>query len=349
MKMNLNLLIPNLFWSDVSQTDIYNDLSVPSLEALLSKSTSTQNKSLEMETWLCQEFNIAKQQNNWPIAPIMLHTDDPGLIKDSKDYWIRADPVHLRIEQNHIMLADSLAFQISQAEAEQLIQDLNCNLSNHYFTFLPLRPNRWYIRTPRAPEIQTHMLSQVTCMNINNFLPIGNESIIWHKIFNEIQMLLHEHPINRARESRGELMINSVWFWGGGNMPQSIQSSYAHVWSDNDLPRAFALACNTTHSKLPSNVTEWLKTGITGNHLVVLDALLGKAKYKNAHSWREALKDMEQNWFSPLYMALKTGSISQLTITTFNETSSSNFLIMRSNLWKFWLMAKPLSSYIARH
>lgn len=347
--MNLNLLIPNLFWPDVSQPEIYRDLSIPSLEILLSKSISMQHPSQqEMEIWLCKTFKIAKQQN-WPIASILLHTDGSDEMKNSKDFWIRADPVHLRIEQNHIMLADSQIFKISKEEAEQIVQDLNHNLGSHDFSFLPLRPDRWYIRTTRTPEIQTHTLSRVTGMNINNLLPTGNESIIWHRIFNEIQMLLHEHPINQIRESRGELIINSVWFWGEGNMPQSIQSPYAHIWSDHDLPRALALATNTNHSKLPLNANELLQTEIAGNHLIVLDTLLGKAKYRDAYRWRETLKDMERNWFSPLHMALRKGKIKQLTITALHENSSQDFVIMRSNLWKFWLMIKPLSSYIVKH
>ena len=347
--MNLNLLIPYLFWPDVSQPEIYNDLSTPSLEVLLSKSIAMRRQSQEMEIWLCQAFNVAKQQN-WPIAPIMLHIDGSDLMKASKDFWMRADPVHLRIEQNHIMLADSQAFKISKEEAEQIVQDLNGHLvNNHDFSLLPLRPHHWYIQTSRTLEIQTPTLSEVTCMNINNFLPTGREGITWHKIFNEIQMLLHEHPINQIRESRGELTINSVWFWGGGNMPQSIQSPYIHVWSDHDLPHALAVASNTNHAKLPHDANEWLQVGIAGNHLIVLDALLGKAKYRNAYSWRETLKDMEKKWFLPLHAALKKGKINRLTITSLDENLSHEFVIMRSNLWKFWLMSKPLLSYGEKH
>ena len=347
--MNLTLLVPNLFWPDISQPEIYNDLSTPYLEKLLSKSTSAHDSSHEMEAWLCKAFNVEKQQNSWPVAPIMLYADDPSLVNANKDFWMRADPVHLRIEQNHIMLADRQIFEIDEEEAKQLVQTINHNLSNYNFSLLPLRPDRWYIRLPSIPEIQTYTLNQVTCKNINNFLPTGDQSIIWHKIFNEIQMLLHEHPINQARESRGELAINSIWFWGGGHMPQSIQSSYAHVWSNNDLTFALTLASAQNHSALPENAGKWLQTLKTGNHLVVLDTLLGKAKYRDAYGWREALKTLEVNWFTFLYTALQEGKINQLTIAALNETTSQNFVITRSNLWKFWLSSKPLSSYIGKH
>ena len=29
-------------------------------------------------------------------------------------------------------------------------------------------------------------------------------------------MLLHDHPVNIAREARGCLPVTGVWFWGGG-------------------------------------------------------------------------------------------------------------------------------------
>ena len=162
-------------------------------------------------------------------------------------------------------------------------------------------------------------------------------------------MLLHEHPVNQTRESRGELTINSIWLWGGGSMPQFVRSPYTHVWSNDDFPRALALGNGTSHSKLPADADEWLMTQPNGDHLVVLDSLRGKAQYRNAYGWRETLKDMEQSWFSPLHAALKAGKINQLTITALNETSSRNFSLTRSDLWKFWRITKPHSIHSKKH
>lgn len=348
LTMNINLQIPNLFWSDASQPEIYDELLMRTLEILLSKAISKTTTSLEMEPWLCKQFNVTQQHGNWPVAPLMLHIDAPVLAKTSKDFWMHADPVHLRIEQNHIMLADRQIFEISPEEAKQFIHDLNQNLGSNDFTFSALHPHRWYIRIPKAPEIQTHTLSQVTCKNINNFLPTGNDSIFWHKIFNEVQMLLHEHPINLARESRGELTINSIWLWGGGNKPQTIHSPYTNVWSDNTFSQSLALASNINYLALPTDVNKWLQTQISGNHLLVLDSLRSPAKYKNAFSWRETLRNMEQNWFLPLYTALRNGKIKQLTISTSNEVASHDFAITRSDLWKFWLISKSLFTHGTR-
>ncbi|SFP62621.1 hypothetical protein SAMN05216419_101014 [Nitrosomonas cryotolerans] len=342
--MNLHLLIPALLWPDLSQRDIYHDLSLPTLEIILAKSERIKDQPREIDAWLCHTFGITKQQD-WPVAPIMLQIDSPDKIKNSKDYWIRADPVHLRIEQNHIMLADSQIFQITQEEANQFAEVLNDNFNKDNLTFLPLCPDRWYVHTTDIPAIHTHSLSQMTCRNINNSLPFGQDSMRWHRTFNEIQMLLHEHPLNQARTVRGELAINSIWFWGGGTMPKKVTSNYNQIWSHDAFPRALAQASHTQHAELPPNASTWQQLATPGNHLVVLNSLLEKANYRNAYSWRENLKELERNWFTPLHQALQKGTIDQLTITSMNENSTLNFTVTRASLWKFWRPIKSLMTY----
>jgi len=342
----LHLLIPSLFWHDTTQPEIHHDLSLPTLETLLAKSSQTHQPSQGLEAWLCHAFGVTKQQN-WPIAPILLQAENSDLVLAGKDYWLRADPVHLRIEQNHILLADSQMFKISVKESNQLADIVNQHFAEDELVFLPLSPDRWYVRMEKAPNIQLHTISQIAGTNINNFLPSGEDKAIWHNRFNEIQMLLHEHPINQARQDRGELAINSLWFWGGGRMPQSAASAYTQIWSNEMLPRALALVSGAQHINLPANAEIWQKTAKHGNHLIVLDALWRKTQYNNVHGWREDLKAFEQNWFAPLYTALKKGQITQLTLTAIEKNIARDFTVTRKDLWKFWNLVKPFSSYMS--
>lgn len=341
---NLHLLIPSLFWHINSQPEVYGDLPIPSLESLLAKGSHNIAPAQGAEAWLCSTFGITKQQN-WPLAPIMLEAEAAKNIKAQESYWLRADPVHLRIEQNHILLADSQVFHISIKESEQLADILNQNFAKNGLSFLPLSPDRWYINVKKAPNIYTYTLNQIAGKNINNFLPSGEDNMFWHNIFNEIQMLLHEHPINQARQDRNELEINSVWFWGGGVMPKSISSLYTKVWSNDSLPRALAKASGTEHAQLPANAEIWQQSNSPGNHLVVLDSLWRKTQYNDAYGWRENIKTLEQNWFAPLRNLLKKGEINQLKLTALSEDSAISFTVTRKSLRKFWRMTKPLLTY----
>lgn len=345
--MKLHLFIPSLLWSDKSETAIYQSLATPSLDILLAKGQMIRRPPEDSSTWLCQSFGIQRQRD-WPVAPIMQHNDNQEYTETKKngaiqDFWLRADPVHLRIEQNHIMLADSQVFHISKDEALQLTNEINRHLSNENLVLLPLNPYRWYIRLTQAPQIHTQTIDTATCKNINRLLPTGKDNVTWHKMFNEIQMLLHEHPLNQARTARNELPINSVWFWGGGFMPQTVRSSYTHIWSNEPFSQALANISNTSHSRLPDNAFSCYQTASNPeNQLIILDSLLHKEKYKDAHGWRESLLDMERNWFAPLYTALKNNQINELKITTTNENTSSDFVTKRKSLWKFWAPIKPL-------
>lgn len=346
--MNSHLLIPSLFWPDTSAaspSEIYQDLPLPALATLLAKSVRTiESESQGMEAWLCRAFNIEKQLD-WPVAPITLAANGAGKLEAGNDYWLRADPVHLRIERGQIMLADSRIFRVSPEEAQEFTALLNRHFAERSLTFLSPHPSRWYLRLAHPPALQTHPLSQVAGKNINNFLPSGADSVAWHGVFNEIQMLLHEHPLNQAREARGELAINSAWFWGGGIMPTVEHNVYTKAWNSDVLIRALALASHTDFSELPPAADTWLQSAGSGNHLVVLDSLSGKTQYGDVYGWRESLKQLEHDWFAPLLAGLKQGRINQLTITAIGEHGIRNFSVSRGDLWKFWRTQKPLYAY----
>jgi hypothetical protein len=351
--MNLHLLVPSLFWPDATLTGIYRDLPLPALENLLAKSTCTDDdtkapeRSEGLEAWLCRAFNVTRQQD-WPVAPITLTLDGDGKVKVQDEYWIRADPVHLHIEHNQILLADSRVFRISSQEADQLTELLNQHFaaSGQEMVFLPLRPDRWYVRAAKIPPAKTHLLGEVANKSINELLPFGENAGLWSGLFNEIQMLLHEHPLNQLREARGEPAINSVWFWGGGSMPKRIVSHYTHVWSNHMLAGSLAAASGADYAQLPADAAACLQCTTSGNQLAVLDVLLGKAQYADAYGWRESLKNLEQNWFEHSLAMLKQGRIDQLTVTAIGETRTRNFTARTGDLRKFWRKTKPISTYL---
>jgi hypothetical protein len=47
-------------------------------------------------------------------------------------------------------------------------------------------------------------------------LPSGAGSGPLRRLGAELEMWLHEHPVNRAREARGQLAVSALWLWGGG-------------------------------------------------------------------------------------------------------------------------------------
>jgi len=52
--------------------------------------------------------------------------------------------------------------------------------------------------------------------DIKHFLPQGDEAKFWLRVFNEVQMFLHEYIDEEDRVFNNQL-LNGFWFWGEGN------------------------------------------------------------------------------------------------------------------------------------
>lgn len=326
--MQISLLIPYLAPPTEMNLSLLSDLSLPALLTLLARSRHTQiPDNGGMESRLCQYFGIGKQ-TDWPIAPITFLADggDPA-----DYYWLRADPVHLRATRDQLMLVDSGAFAISQAEAELFAEAFNLHFHDDGYVLYPLRPNRWYLRLNKAPDLTTHSVNSVTGKHINAYLPGGKDALDWHRFYNEIQMLFFSLGINNEREVRGDLTINGLWCWGGGIMP-TLQAPSIHKLLANDSDaRAMAFAAGVPNDQLPSNAFD-----LDHSALVILDGLSGAAQYGDYTGWRETILQLEAEWFAPLLKGLKSGKLSSVEIMTSTHTRALTWHIRRKDLLKIW-------------
>lgn len=343
--MHIDIVVPALFWPDPGEPGVYHQLRLPALEKILEKSRCSEYATTSIEAWLCQFFKIEKQQD-WPVAPIMVEMDSRNTSRACDDgYWLRADPVHLRIENNHILLVDGQMLNISPKEAGDLADNINELLTEEGLTLLPLRPHRWYVHSGEVPVMQTRLLSEVAGKNINNQLPVGDGSLVWVRRVNEIQMLLHEHPINQRREMHGEPIINSLWIWGGGVMPQNLMAAPCEIWSNHDFTQGLANAAGMKCQSPPSNAYDWLSSAQDKKQLIMLDNLWNSVCYRDFTAWRNELTKLESAWFSPLLDLLKKRRIAKLTITALGERSVKVFSLTPNSLWKLWTVNQSIAKH----
>lgn len=326
-------LVPHLFPPAQLLDLATQDLRVPALETLLARGTRQACTGEGIEAALCAALGIARQQD-WPLAPVTLQADgaDAG-----EAYWLRADPVHLRVMRDRIVLADSVELNVSQDEAEALA----ASIAQHFgetFQPLPLHPQRWYLKFARAPELATTPLSVATGCNIETALPQGRDAAQYKAVLNELQMLLFAHPVNQAREARGELPINSLWLWGGGQRPEPAGQPLT-VYAQTAEASALAAFCNAGLHRLPAQLDQ--HTLDPGN-LILLDHLTAAGQYGDAYGWRDTLRTLETNWFEPVWAHLRSGKASSLRIL--DPINGQALAIRRADTWKFWRRKRRLGS-----
>jgi hypothetical protein len=323
--MHCSLFIPDFFSTEIASPA--NRLAAA--ETLFARGRRKHKASISPEAWLFERFGV-RAQRGWPAAPYTLLADGGA---PEGHFWMRADPVHLSIARDDLAF-DGAALDVSRSEAESLAGTLNRHFGDAP-AFHPLRPERWYIRLPDAPQLDTTPPSAARRTAIGDKLPSGADAMRFRALMNEVQMLLHEHPVNTEREARGAPAVNSVWFWGGGTLLEAPGARpFSIVLAEDPLARGLALAAGIRARHLPENAATLLSIlAAEGVALVVLDSLRSDA--------------LERDWLVPLLGALEDGRIGMLSLTLSGTDSLLEVETVRSDLRYFWRTRKPLQSYLA--
>lgn len=311
----LQLVVPALFQT-AEYIETPGDAGMPHLERLLVRGRRTSLEHLATEELLCRELGIERQQD-WPIASMILASAgrNPG-----NAYWLRADPVHVRIERDQLIL--------HQTEPTEEEADLLCNaLASHFgneFSPQPLRPDAWFVSLPHTPQLATTPLSLAAGRHIEPLLPLGGDAMKWRKLLNEVQMLLFHHPVNQVREQRGEPAINSVWVWGGGCLPAGHDVRRMVLCGNPDL-RAIAEFAGAQLSPLPKN---W-NPQMPDDALVIVDEPHGRLRNGDFSAWLQKMQELDRYWLQPLMASGRAFRID-------DPLRGSTLWWRRVDGWKFW-------------
>lgn len=353
---SVHLVIPDLLLPQELAAEACAGLSLPALQKLLGRGRSESLAPVSLEQLLCIAFGIAAAADgspgDAPIAPISAAFD--GL---AAGCWLRADPVNLELQRDRMLLN---GVRVGSVEAEALCASLNAHFAGQGIEFHAPHPQRWYLRLNELPRIRTTPLSRALGNDVRRILPAGEDAARWHRLFNEVQMLLHAHPLNEAREARSEPAINSLWFWGGGcdrasgSMRSSgepagpplagalLQKNYDSVSSDDVLAEMFAKAAGVSFSRWPE---QWRAEDCNGRQLLVWNGLRAALQRGDLALWRSALQQFETAYAQPLFQALRSGKIASLQLDVVASDSFSRVRLRRGDAWAFWRRGRGLAEY----
>jgi hypothetical protein len=132
---------------------------------------------------------------------------------------------------------------------------------------------------------------------------------------------LHQHPLNAQRQAAGKPPVNSVWFWGGGVLPDHVTTSHELVQSNEVTLRALAKSAKVDGVDLPR------KLGLSG--LVDLRAV-------------RDLAELDAQWLQPALQRLRMGGLASLHL---DNEDGTQFTLRRNQRWRFW--RKPLKAFDA--
>lgn len=151
--------------------------------------------------------------------------------------WGLLTPVHWRVGSDGVHLADPDALALSDADSRTLFEAVKPLFESEGYTLAWGAALRWYAAHASLQGLATAALDRAIGRNIDAWLPRQPEAKRLRRLQNEVQMLLHSHPLNDDREARGLLPVNSFWLSGCG----ALQAGRAHDLRYDDRLRAPAL------------------------------------------------------------------------------------------------------------
>lgn len=315
--------------------------AAPALELLLARGRRADAAPLSLEAWLARAFGLGDA----PLPAGALTALANGLDPHA-GHWLRADPVHLRADRDRVLLVPSAGFDIAAGEAQALCEALNGHFADQ-FSLHAFAPGSWGLLAKSAMALQARAPIDIAGRDIHAELPDKR----WHALLNEIQMALYQHAVNTAREARGDPVVNGVWLWGAGALPDEEQLRRAAPWQSvsaaDPVTLGLAKLAGMRHRAPGAGASDWLERAPEdGRHLVQLDALRGAHALGDAEALAARTLELETQWFAPLLAALRTGRVGMLTVHV--PDAGASFETARGDLRRFWRRPRPLAEYSAR-
>ncbi len=242
--------------------------------------------------------------------------------------WMAAaDPVHLEPQLSHLRLHAFAMDEVPRAELRELFEYLQHIVSaDEQFAFARLGPLA-YLRSEQP--IATCAVSPAVAAGRDpgEFLPVGETARDHDRLVAELQMSLHDHAVNRSRESSGKRTLNSIWLWGGGTAPEQSVQAIPPLFSDDPLIRGYWLSCSGAGQGWRENLDDALNLAPQGFVAVAPEA----PGVLPQEAMAERLESMRR--------ILKRGDLKSLTLL-FRDGLSIE--IGRRDAFRFWRSVSPL-------
>lgn len=339
----LTLLIPDLFGfqstlSQLSQEEL-SQLPVtrfPVLEKWLSRGTlkKTDSKS----DILSSEFGLKLDSNkDKPHAALSLLAENNKEINCQDYYWLRADPVNLYADRDTVLLSAHEELALSQDEANELVDLINSHFKDEPWTLYSHDPHRWYLALEKTTDLLTHPLHDVMGKNIHHYTAKGEDASYWQSITNEIQMLLHGTNVNVERESTNRYSANSLWLWGGGELPGKQDSNNIHdvIITNDVLYAGIGYHCGLDVFSLDNDFIKYIQKT---NSFVVLDMLSEHINSLDLYRFMQTLAEIEKTILVACNELLISNKIKKIVLLLENGTSVT---VTRKQLRHWWKRIKP--------
>jgi 2,3-bisphosphoglycerate-independent phosphoglycerate mutase len=254
-----------------------------------------------------------------------LETAAMGIALGPDDWAIRCNLVHVENES----MRDFTAGHITSEEGRPLIEALQAALGDSRLEFHAGVSYRNILvyrsaagsTAPLSEQTKTQPPHDVPDRPIAEHLPQGPGSDLLRSLMERSRLILHDHPVNRARREQGKRDATQIWLWGQGRAPHlkpfaAVYGKRGAIISAVDLVRGVGVLLGWQRIDVPG-ATGYLNTDYAAKGRAAVDALAEhdlvcvhvEAPDEASHEGKadakvKALEEIDRHIVGPLLVAL---------------------------------------------
>jgi hypothetical protein len=240
--------------------------------------------------------------------------------------WIAAaDPVYMEPQLDRLFLHALRAEDLGRSEIRRLFDGLQETLGSEDVLGFARLGNCGYIHSRQPMVTASFPATALQRQNPDDWLPSARTAAATLTLISEIEMTLHQHPVNAERQSRGLPPVNSLWVWGGGRAPKRSRAPIPPLHADDPLLRGYWHSVGATVAPWPGTIDACLDAG-EGSFVADM-----RAEPRDAgalHSGLNALRD-----------ALRSGRLRRVVTVSADGIRAT---LRRSDRLRVWRRASPL-------
>ncbi len=341
---DLDLLVPSALVDPGISSELLRDQAMPNLARVLAFGTRAQDlevaRHASLTPWQAWVFRAPDGSASERVNLGELWAMACGIAPAGAGRYV-VEPAHFTLGNDHLRLDDPARLGITLVEARALVAVCQPVLREAGWRLDPVEPatlTHWLATRSDDGALSGAAIERAIGDNVAAWQPRVAEpaasaasvdaALAWRRCVNEIQMLWFGHPVNEAREARGQPAINTLWLSGNG-VPVAEQPPlprYAAI--DSGLPLLAALAIDPDAPRM----------------LESFDSFIEPVRREDWSTWRSELARFDAR-LGVVLRGQAEGSIGALTLVLCGRDRAKVTTVASRDLrrvWRGWF-GKPVA------
>ncbi len=188
-----------------------------------------------------------------------------GQTGDRPTVWMAAaDPVYLEPRMSHLCLHELQGQAVPPSDLRPLIDHLQHVLGEEGGIGFVRLGSCAYVTAAQpmtTASLPAYVIDQLQPID---YMPTGQGAEGYRRLCSEIEMALHEHEVNIARQSQGLQPVNALWIWGGGYAPEQVTEACPPLFTDDPMLSGHWLSKTGVVESWPGSIDACLELAVDG-------------------------------------------------------------------------------------